>query len=90
MVELNFKKKDGLESYINYVITTINKFHGNIQNFKSKLNKKGVIELEYVNSIENLNIIKINKSKGILELIKNYASPIRKYGFMVLVKSELI
>lgn len=90
MVELNFKKKDGLESYINYVITTINKFHGNIQNFKSKLNKKGVIELEYVNSIENLNMIKINKPKGILELIKNYSSPIRKYGFIVFVESEMI
>lgn len=90
MVKLNFKKKDGLESYINYIITLINKSHGNIQNFKNKLKMKDIKEIKCVNSIKNLNIIKINKSKGILELIKNYSSPIRKYGFMVLVKSDLI
>ena len=90
ILKINLKKKEGLESYINYIITSINKSHGNIQNFKNKLKMKEVIPLEYVNSIKNLNIIKINKSKGILELIKNYSSPIRKYGFMVLVKSDLI
>ncbi len=89
IVELHLKK-DGLESYINYVLTRINKYDGNIINLKNKLKIKEKIPLECVGSIENLNEIKIKKDKGILELIKNYSSSIRKYGFMVLIESDLV
>ena len=89
LVELHLKK-GGLESYINYVITRINKHDGDIINLKNKLKIKEKIPLECVGSIKNLNGIKIKKDKGILELIKNYSSSIRKYGFMVLVESDLV
>lgn len=90
MVKIYLKKKDGLESYINNIITRVNNFYGSIQNLKNQLNKKEIIPIKCVNPIENLNMIKIKKIKGTIELIKDYSSSIRKYGFIVFVESELI
>ena len=91
MIEINFKKRDGLDTYINYVITSINKNYGNIQNYKNKLKITKVISLECVNQMKNLSAIKISKiNDNTVELIKNYSSPIRKNGFIVIISSDMV
>lgn len=90
IIELNMKKKDGIELYINHTINLIIKKYGNIQNLKNKLKIKSIIPIKCINSIEDINIIKIKKIKGTLELVENYSSPIRKYGFVVLIESNQI
>lgn len=89
MLGIHFKKKDGLESYINYIITTINKKYGSIINLKNRLNEKKIIPIKCINSKENVSQIKIKK-KDSLEKINEYESSIRKYGFIVLIESEEI
>lgn len=88
MLRIHLKKKDGLELWINYVLTSINKIYGNIQNLKNKLKEKKIIPLECVNSKEKMNQIKIKKILDSKEKISKYESEVRKYGFMVLVESE--
>jgi hypothetical protein len=88
MLGIHLKKKDGLETWINYVLTSINKSYGSIGILKNKLKEKKEINLKCINPKENMNMIKIKKIKDSLEKISKYESDVRKYGFIVVIESE--
>lgn len=80
----------GLEMYINYVLSSLNKKYESISNYVKmrNLNKiKTPIEIKCVNEYKG-KIIKKSSNKNTLEEIKNYSSEVRKYGFIIIIESE--
>lgn len=92
-IKSSFRNKDnliGLETYVNYFLSSLNKKYGSISNYVKmhNLNKiKNEKEIRCVNVYNEKLVIKpINKK--MFEKIKNYSSDVRKYGFILIVESE--